>query len=66
LLGADYAKDAQKETTEHAIKLTQLKRMIVRKYPKIEVETLLMNLNGEVEIVQDASVEQEETEGIYC
>ena len=66
LLGADYAKDAQKETTEHTAKLTQLKRMIVRKYPKIEVETLLMNLNGEVEIIQDASVEQEETEAIYC
>lgn len=65
LLGVDYAKDAQKETAEHAAKLTKLKRMIVKKYPKIEVETLLMNLNGEVEVIQDAPVDHKETEEVY-
>lgn len=51
LLGQDYSKNSQKETAEHKTMLARLKNMILKKYPNIEVETLLMNLNGEVEII---------------
>jgi hypothetical protein len=59
LLGEDYSKDTQKETAEHTAKLIQLKGMINQKYPEIEVETLLMGLNGEVEIIGNIGGEQE-------
>lgn len=62
LLGQDYAKDAQKETIAHSTRLTQLKSMIIEKYPKIEVETLLMSRNGDVEVISNASIAQEEAE----
>lgn len=58
LLGADYSKDTNRETAEHTARLTQLKDMINKKYPKIEVETLLMGLNGEVEAIPTAIAKQ--------
>jgi len=54
LLGEDYSKDRDRETAEHTVRLTQLKDMINKKYPKIEVETLLMGLNGDVEVIPTA------------
>lgn len=54
LLGEDYSKDTDRETAEHTVRLTQLTDMINKKYPKIEVETLLMGLNGDVEVIPTA------------
>jgi carbonic anhydrase len=50
LLGQDYSKNTQRETAIHTNMQTKLKNMIINKYPDIQVETLLMNLNGEVEV----------------
>lgn len=54
LLGEDFFQNPQRETSEHATKLMKLKAMILEKYPSIAVETLLMNLTGEVEMIQNA------------
>lgn len=58
LLGEDYSKDIERETAEHTVRLIQLKKMINKKYPKIEVETLLMGLNGEVELIPTSGEEK--------
>jgi len=59
LLGEDYSKNTNRETAEHTVKLIQLKGMINKKHPEIEVETLLMGLNGEVEVIPTAVAKQE-------
>ncbi|MGG7055270.1 carbonic anhydrase [Nitrosomonas sp. ANs5] len=59
LLGEDYSSDLDKETAVHTANLMHLKKMINEKYPQIEVETLLMDLKGEVEVIQDTSIKQE-------
>jgi carbonic anhydrase len=54
ILGEDFAKDARRETNTHAAQLQKLAGEIARKHPKLEVETLLMALNGTVEKVGPA------------
>ena len=49
LLGEDFSKDRAKETAVHAEKLRELRTRINAKHPKLEVELLLMNLDGTVE-----------------
>jgi carbonic anhydrase len=49
LLGEDFSKDRAKETAVHAEKLRELRKRINAKHPKLEVELLLMNLDGTVE-----------------
>jgi len=51
ILGEDLAKDPFKEKTVHASKLKELSGQIAKKYPKLELELLLMGLNGSVETV---------------
>jgi len=48
-LGEDFSKDQAKETAIHSDKLKELRRQINTKDPKLEVELLLMNLDGKVE-----------------
>ena len=49
ILGEKHAKDPKVEKDTHSAQLKKLKDMIVRKYPKLKVETLLMGLDGKVE-----------------
>jgi hypothetical protein len=49
ILGEDFARDRAKETSIHADKLKQLRKQIHAKYPGLEVELLLMSLDGKVE-----------------
>jgi len=51
IFGEDLAKTPKKETKVHTTQLQKLRDMIKEKYPKLEVETLLMNLAGRVESV---------------
>ncbi len=51
ILGEDFAKDPAKETETHAGKLRALKKQIMEKNPSLEVELLLMSLDGKVEAV---------------
>jgi hypothetical protein len=51
ILGEDFAKDPAKETAIHADQLRRLGTMIHEKYPALEVELLLMVLNGRVEVI---------------
>jgi len=51
ILGEDLAKDPAKEKAVHASKLTQLAKAVKDKYPKLEVELLLMSLDGKVEAI---------------
>ena len=51
ILDAEHAKDPKVERDTHAAHLKKLKGMINEKYPKLEVETLLMALDGKVEEV---------------
>lgn len=49
VLGEDFSKDRAKETAIHAEKLRALRKQIIAKHPKLEVELLLMGLDGKVE-----------------
>lgn len=49
VLGEDFAKDPEKETAVHATQLKNLGALIKKKHPKLEVELLLMALDGTVE-----------------
>ncbi|MBE0621911.1 MAG: hypothetical protein IH605_15060 [Burkholderiales bacterium] len=49
IFGEDFSKDHSKETTIHSEKLKELRTQIGEKYPKLDVELLLMSLNGNVE-----------------
>ena len=51
ILGPEYAKDPRVEKDPHAAQLKDLRGMINEKYPKLEVETLLMALGGKAETV---------------
>lgn len=55
ILGPEHAKDAQQEKQAHAMQLKKLKAMIGEKYPKLHVETLLMALDGKVEVIDQAT-----------
>jgi carbonic anhydrase len=49
ILKEDYYQNPMKETAIHSEKLNELRRQIKAKYPKLEVELLLMDLDGKVE-----------------
>lgn len=49
ILGTEHANDAKIEQDTHATQLRKLRAMINDRYPKLEVETLLMALDGKVE-----------------
>jgi carbonic anhydrase len=49
VLSEDFAKDPAKETEIHATKLRELRKLVSEKYPKLEMELLLMDLKGKVQ-----------------
>jgi carbonic anhydrase len=51
ILGEDLAKDPKKELEVHATTMRALRSDINAKFPKLEIELLLMALNGRVEKV---------------
>jgi carbonic anhydrase len=51
ILGADKVADAKMEKDVHTVQLKQLKAAINKKYPKLEVEMLLMALDGKAEAI---------------
>jgi carbonic anhydrase len=50
-MGAESAKDKATETASHTAKLRGLKAAINAKHPALAVETLLMDLEGKVEVI---------------
>ena len=55
ILGPGHAKDAQLEKQAHAMQLQKLKAMIGDRYPTLHVETLVMALDGKVEVIDQAT-----------
>lgn len=51
ILGAEHAKDPGVEKDTHAAQLKKLSAMIHQKHPELKVETLLMALDGKVEVI---------------
>lgn len=51
ILGPEHAKDPKVEKDTHATQLKKLRGLISAKYPKLKVETLLMALDGKVEVL---------------
>ncbi len=51
ILGEDFAKDPAKEKNVHAKTLKKLSALIKKQHPKLEVELLLMSLDGKVESI---------------
>jgi hypothetical protein len=51
ILGAEHTKDAKVEQDTHAAQLMKLKGMISEKYPHLKIETLLMSLDGKVDVI---------------
>jgi carbonic anhydrase len=51
ILGAEHAKDPAVELATHATHLKKLQGMIKEKHPTLEVEMLLMSLDGKAEVV---------------
>jgi len=51
ILGAEHAKDPATEREAHATQLRRLKAQIATKHPSLKVETLLMALDGSVEVI---------------
>lgn len=51
ILGEDLSKEPAKEKAVHVSKLAELATLIKNKYPKLEVELLLMSLDGKVEVI---------------
>jgi carbonic anhydrase len=51
ILGKDLAADPSEELAVHAAHMRSLKAEIGRKYPNLEIELLLMSLDGKVETV---------------
>ncbi|HEV8131974.1 MAG TPA: carbonic anhydrase [Acidobacteriota bacterium] len=49
ILGEDLAKDPAKEREVHATQLKKLARLIKERHPRLEIELLLMSLDGKVE-----------------
>jgi carbonic anhydrase len=51
ILDEDFAKDPVKERKIHSEKLKELAQLINKQHPKVEVELLLMGLDGKVESI---------------
>ena len=52
ILKADFSKDPALETRVHGKYLRDLDKEIRKRYPKLETETLIMNLDGTVETIR--------------
>ena len=52
ILGEDFVKNRAEETAIHTKNLKELRRQINEKYPKLEVELLLMDLDGKIETIK--------------
>ncbi|MBF0125078.1 MAG: hypothetical protein HQL60_07065 [Magnetococcales bacterium] len=50
-LGEDFSMDRARETVAHAEQLKKLAVLIKDKHPNLETETLLMSLDGKVEVI---------------
>lgn len=53
ILGEDFSKDPAKEKAVHTEKLSALAGMIKEKYPTLEIELQLMDLEGNVEKISE-------------
>lgn len=51
LLGEDFSRDRARETGAHTDQLHEFRKEVKAKYPALEVETLLMGLDGKVEAI---------------
>lgn len=51
ILGEEHAKDPKTEMQTHAVGLRKLRDEILKKYPNLKVELLLMSLDGTVETI---------------
>jgi len=51
MLGPDHTKDPDTEKNTHAKQLHLLRNQIGKKHPTLKVETLLMGLDGKVEMI---------------
>lgn len=51
ILNQDLATDPTKELEQHALRLKDLRGQILAKHPELEVEMLLMSLDGKVETI---------------
>ena len=51
IMGEDFAKDPAKEKKIHDEKLKELAKLIKQQHPQLEVELLLMSLDGKVELI---------------
>lgn len=52
IFNEDFSKDKEKETQIHCKKLVELKNLILQKYSNLEIELLLLNLDGKVETIK--------------
>jgi hypothetical protein len=51
ILGPEHAAEPKLEKDTHATHLKKLKGMILQKHPSLKVETVLMGLDGKVEVI---------------
>lgn len=51
ILGDEHTKNADTEKATHALELRMLKAEILKKYPTLKIEMLLMSLDGKVETI---------------
>ncbi len=51
ILGPDHTESAEREHATHRSQLARLRAMILERQPALKVETLLMGLDGRVEVV---------------
>ena len=51
MLGPEHTKDPDTEKSTHSKQLHRLRSQIVKKHPNLKVETLLMGLDGKVEVI---------------
>ena len=54
LLGEDFSKDPARETAIHETKMLELAKSVKKDFPALEVELLLMGLDGKVEAMNGA------------
>lgn len=53
IVGEEHTRTPETEKRAHASQLLELRRLIGKRYPKLQVEILLMNLDGTVEEVRE-------------
>lgn len=55
ILGDEHLQSLDKEKDLHALQLGKLHQLIKEKHPKLAVETLLMSLDGQVEVIETSA-----------